>query len=535
MFENVIFSDEFITVAVEENKVYLKMLKEGYNISHFKDVNDLYPRIKITQFVAFKSAIDNALETFIEIGVYKNVIEISSSKDRLEAYATLNMDDSSFGGMKPEFLVDLILNAAEKAGINHGIDVQSITSNVLAREAFLIAKGRKPVKGDDAEITLFEIEDAKPEIIEDGSVNHYELNLINKANEGDWLGERIEPTEGIPGITVYGEVLKAESGNQEKLIYDRKTIKQTLSDDGLKTTLTSRRIGAVVYENGVLTVCNYLEIDGKVSFKTGNIDFDGFVDIKSTVEDNFSVIADHDIQIRGELGIGAVNSIESREGNIYIRGGIAGQDKAEIICDGDLYTKFAADCTIKCNGSVYIGYYAMNAKIEAKEVILDSLNSRIIGGEINADIRVCAGEIGSKSEVMTRINVKGFEREQMLKDYDNLGITIDKLKQMSQLQKQKLSVYKNIDIDDMDKNKRKEMEQLELEYERCQKSLKVYNQKRKNLVGYLHAKGEGEIQAMKYMHPNVHMSIGHDDKVNKEDQKIGITYFLKDKQIVSDM
>lgn len=535
MFTNIIYADEFITLAEEDKKIYLKMLKEGYNINDFKQVNEMYPRIKVTQFVAFKSAIANALETFIEIGVYKDIIEITVSKDRFEAYATMNMDDGSFNSFKKDMLVNLILNAADKADVKNGIDVASISSILVPREQFLVATGTKPVKGDDAVINLYEIEEAKPELVEDGSVNHYELNLINKANVGDWLGERLEPTEGIPGRTVYGEIVKAIPGNQEKLIYDRKTIKQELSEDKKKTILTSKRIGAVVYENGVLSVCNYLEIEGKVSFQTGNIDFDGFVDVKSTVEDNFSVTANHDIQIMGELGIGAVDTIESREGNIYIRGGIAGQEKAEIICDGDLFTKFASDCTIKCNGSVHIGYYAMNAKIDAKEVILESSNSKIIGGEINADIRVVAGEIGSKREVMTRVNVKGFDRQQMKEDYDNLGVTIDKLKQMGQLLKQKIAIYYNTEVEELDKKELKELEQLEVEYERCQKSHKVYTTKRKNIINYLKTKGEGEIQATKHMHPNVHMSIGNDLKVNKEDQKIGIKYYLKDKLIVSDM
>lgn len=535
MTKDIIFLNEFISVAVEDKKVYLKMLKDGYDISSFKEVNELYPRIKVTQFVAFKSTITNALETFIEIGIYKDIIEITSSKDRFEAFATINMDDSSFSGLKSEVLLDLILNVADKAGLVNGLDVSTMMSRFVPRQAFLIAKGEEPIKGEDAIITLFEIGEAKPELVEDGSVNHYELNLINKASEGDWLGERIEPKDGTPGRTVFGEIVKAIPGNQEKLIYDRKTIKQTLSEDKKKTVLTSKRVGAIVYENGVLTVCNYLEIAGKVSFQTGNIDFDGFVDIKSTVEDNFSVIADHDIQIMGELGIGAVNSIESREGNIYIRGGIAGQDKAEIICDGDLFTKFASDCTIKCNGSVHIGYYAMNAKIKAKEVILESMNSRIIGGEINAEVRVCAGEIGSKAEVLTKINVTGFDREQMKEDYDKLGVTIEKLKQMGQLLKQKIANYHNQDIEKLENKELKELEQLEVEYERCQKSLKVYSQRKKNFVGYLRAKGEGEIQAMKYMHPNVHMTMGHDEIVNKEDQKLGVTFYLKDKQIVSDL
>jgi hypothetical protein len=271
--------------------------------------------------------------------------------------------------------------------------------------------------------------------------------------EGDWLGERIEPTEGTPGRSVFGEIVKPQPGKQEKLIYDRKTIKANIDEEKGITTLTAKRVGAVVYENGILSVCNYLEITGRVSFETGNIDFDGYVDIKQSVEDNFSVVADNDIQIMGELGVGAADSIESRGGDIYIRGGIAGQAKAEIICEGDLFTKFASDCTIRSKGTVHIGYYAMNANITAKEVVLESMNSRIIGGTINADIRVCAGEIGSRAETKTTISVRGFDREAMREEYDGLSAIIEKLKQMGHLLKQKIAIYQNSDNQKIEKKK----------------------------------------------------------------------------------
>jgi hypothetical protein len=78
------------------------------------------------------------------------------------------------------------------------------------------------------------------------------------------------------------------------------------------------------------------------------------------------------------------------------------------------------------------------------------------------------------------------------------------------------------------------LEKMETEYERCQKSLKVYIHKNKNYAGYLRTKGGGEVKAIKFMHPNVHISMGQDDIVNMKNRKIGITHYLKANQIVTE-
>jgi len=83
--------------------------------------------------------------------------------------------------------------------------------------------------------------------------------------------------------------------------------------------------GAVHYVDGSIAVYDVLEINGDVDFNTGNIDFNGYVNIKGTVEDNFSVKAEKDIEIGGVYGIGGVKLIESTGGSIYIRGGVAGK------------------------------------------------------------------------------------------------------------------------------------------------------------------------------------------------------------------
>jgi len=96
------------------------------------------------------------------------------------------------------------------------------------------------------------------------------------------------------------------------------------------TYLYALKSGAVHYEGDRISVSNHLEIDGDVDFKTGNINFDGFVTIKGTVADGFSVVAVKDVEILGTIGIGSVKEVVSKEGSIYIKGGIAGKNKAVI-------------------------------------------------------------------------------------------------------------------------------------------------------------------------------------------------------------
>ncbi len=289
------------------------------------------------------------------------------------------------------------------------------------------------------------------------------------------------------------------------------------------------KTGAVVAENDIISVCNYLEIEGKVSFKTGNVDFDGFVDIKDVVEDNFSVTANQDIQILGDMGIGGVDQIESKEGSIYIRGGIAGKGKAKIVSDGDIYTKFAADCDIECNGAVHIGYYAMNTNIKAKEVIFDSYNSKVIGGSIEAQIRVQVGTVGNRMETPTIIKVNGFKRDKVKEEYDFINDTIDKVKDKINLLKQKMSLLEMVAASEPEK--KEELYKTKEEFDFFRKNLKMLYEKQKRSISYLRAKGEGELVISQGVYPKVQVTIKNDTFWTTEQKLAPVTYYTNGREI----
>lgn len=529
MLNNIIYSNEYIELIEYETSYFLKVKKSGFTMQELNDIVSGIPRAKFLKFNTVKVALDNK-GSIVEIGDKKPLIDLFVSKDKLEGNIFINMSEEEFESADINELVAEIISILNENGITYGFNINDIMTNIKPLTKVVVARGDSPTKGEDAIIKLYEMDQqSKPQLSEDGRVNYYDFNLINRVQEGEWVGERIEPKDGMPGKSVYGEIIPADKGDQLELVYDEKTIRE--NNEGEKTVLYSKRTGAIMFENNVLTVCNFLEIKGKVSFETGNIDFDGSVNVKESVDDNFTIKANNDIQVLGDMGIGGVDTIESREGNVYIRGGIAGKGKAQIICNGDLYTKFASDCTIECGGSVYIGYYAMNCNITAKEVILDSYNSKIIGGKIKAEVRIVTGQLGNKMDIPTMVEVQGFNRDKVKEEYEIIGVTIDRVKdKIAKLKK--ITSYVNTNMYS-DREERLKYEKYIEEIEYYTNNLKALNEKRKKCMSYLKVKGEGEIVVSKCMFPRVFIKVKHHEFWNSNMKRLPVTYYTDGKELVT--
>ncbi|PKM95127.1 MAG: DUF342 domain-containing protein [Firmicutes bacterium HGW-Firmicutes-1] len=531
MFENIIFANDFIQIILEEEQIFIKVLKKDYPIQALNEILIEFPRISITNFVALKSALMNCLSSPIKIGELKPKLELLVSSDKMLAQGYIRLTQNEFNECNKKQLVGEIIDLAVNKEISFGIDIQRVIDDLKPMEKFDVAIGTVPIPGEDASVTMYEVKKTEPLLYQDGKVNHYELNLINKIEKGDWLGERIDPKDGVSGTNIFGEEIEATLGRQEKLRYDKATVDAIYDIDKGITTLIAKRTGAVVYDQDAISVSNFIEITGDVSFNTGNIDFDGFVDIKKSVDDNFSVRAINDIQILGDMGVGGVDFIESKQGNIYIRGGIAGKNKARIICRGDLYTKFAADCTIECEGTVNIGYYAMNCNIIAKEVILESAASKIIGGNIEAMVKVEVGELGSKAGVPTRILIHGFNRTKLKEEYDLMGLSIERTKEKIEALKKSLSRFKGEAINVEEQTK---YEALEKEYLDAKNSLTTLYDQRKRYISYLHAKGEGEVKVKRIIYPGAVIRMREEVLHIREVRTIQTSYYIDEGQIKED-
>ncbi|WFR55697.1 FapA family protein [Anaerocolumna sp. AGMB13025] len=496
----VMFSNEFFAISKISKEVFLQSFSYGIALTYFEKVLEEYPQINITDSTAVKEVLGKPSKRFVKIGEIIERIQIEISGDRLSAYLTLCVKEEE---LKTTALVKEIIMKLNKLGILYGVQKQTLLEGLCNGRRLLIAKGMVPVNGKDSIITMYQLKEYTPEIKEDGTVDYYELNLINKVEEGEWLGSRTDATKGTPGKTVKGETVPAVPGKTYSLSYDRKTVKEVY-ENGV-TSLYSLRKGAVHYSGDKILVSNLLEISGDVDFKTGNIDFDGFVSVKGIVGDNFSISADKDIEILGNLGVGSVKDIVSRSGGIFIKGGIAGKGRSVVKSTADLYTKYISDATIICEGDVHISSYCFNSNIIAKQVFIESPNGQIVGGMIQADLRVSSSYIGNPGEKRTVIVVKGFDRVVLKEEIERLQENMNTLKIDMAKVKQEAFIYSH--SNDSGNDNTEKYEAAMNSYLEMKESYNLMYNELKTIAGYLKIKGDGEISIQKKAYPNTRIEL----------------------------
>lgn len=509
-----IIKNDFLRITRQPDGVYVETFKKGYSIGDFNTLLSNYPEIRITSFVALRNALVKAPHPPVKFGEMIERIVVELTDNDMKAYVTLYVDESELTRDNGIEVIKEILLRLRERGVVFGIKTDVLTKGLRVREPILIAEGIPPVNGQDSVIRMFELKDPRPEIREDGTTDHYELNIINKVKEGDWLGERTDPTEGKPGKTVKGEIVHQLKGKLLPLYYDENTVREVY-ENGV-TTLYAKVSGAVHYTGDKISVSNHLEILHDIDFNTGNIDFDGYLTVKGSVADNFSVAARDDIEILGEYGVGSVKEVVSRGGNILIKGGIAGKNKSVIRSTKDLYTKFISDATIICDGIVNVGFYCLNSNIRAKQVIVESGKGKIVGGVIEAEQKVEAAYIGNEHEVRTIVRVTGFDRNKMKEELDRLNEELVRARMELSKAKQRFAIYTNTFGDSP--QQRKDHESARELYFMSRERVREIEKKIRTLQKYFRVKGEGEVNVLKRVYPNTMIQIKDETKEIRTEQ-----------------
>ncbi|MDF2524473.1 MAG: hypothetical protein K0R31_2114, partial [Clostridiales bacterium] len=243
---DIVYSSEYIAITKRKDGYYIESFKNGTSIDQFNSLMGKHSEIRITSFMAIRSTLNFAPKPPIKFGEEKNRISVEISGDELKAFVSLCVAEEEFEEDQKHSLLKEILKTLADNGVVFGLNMDNLIKNLCNNKQILAAEGIYPQNGEDSIIQMFKLKEAKPELRDDGNVDHYELNLINRVKAGEWLGERIDATEGIAGKTVKGNVLQAMSGKTYPLFYDKKTVKE-VAENG-KTVLYSLCNGAVHYD-----------------------------------------------------------------------------------------------------------------------------------------------------------------------------------------------------------------------------------------------------------------------------------------------
>lgn len=520
-----IFINDFFKLSLDDVNVMITVMKPGYEIKDFSKVTELFPRFKLTGYGALAKALQTADKQPVMVGAWREKIELELSKDEMSASVRLNMTSDEIVVDKDRLGSEIValLNAND---IRNGILREVFTMEMEPGQKILVAEGIPAVHGTDAEVRYYQLEDKRPVVKTDGSVNHYELNLIDQVFKGDWLGEKIPPTEGKPGITVNGKPLKPKDGRDKRLKYDAKTVEEV--DEGGRIVLLAKVNGAVRYRDGKVGVDNHLVIGGNVDYSTGNINFDGFLTIEGTVEDGFIVIAERDITINGDMGIGAVGRIESRSGSVLVKGGVNGKGVAEIIAAKNIYVKFSNEANLTAGQSINVGLYSLDSILKSKKIFVNPQVGKVIGGEIHAEHQVVTGSIGNKYEKRTVVNVKGFERLNVKEELDDVLIRYRELIKEADGVRRQLEIFES-NMSKLDEKAIATYKMLSHQYEGILDEALKLNERIEELQEILKTRGEGEVKVLQAVYPKTMLEIKNMQKKVRE-MTTG-SFYVKDRNL----
>jgi len=521
-----LYSDDYLSIEAEDYNVFLIVEHPGIDIRAFGQICDQVPRLKLTKFGAAKSALDLISGQRTLIGQLKPIVDLEVSSDGMAAHIVINLLDVDYK-TNSQMVYNKILLALKDNDIKVGVLGDVINSPLEVGKKILIAEGVPPQHGLDAKITYYAFGDKKPMMKNDGKVNHYELQLIDNVEKGEWLGEKIPATLGQEGMSVTGDPVSAKAGRDYKLKYDSKTVSHHQDDQGGEV-LKAKIHGAVKMKAGKICVDNHLVIEGDVDYNTGNIDFDGYVTVTGTVKDKFEIRATNDISINGLMGIGATGLIESLKGSVLLKGGVNGKGEARILAHRDIYTKYANEADLEAGGNIHVGLYAMDSHMVAQKIILPPKEGRIIGGLAKAEHRIETGSIGNKYEKPTQISVEGFERDSVLE-----MLRFYKEKQEGDLKvahkiKRELEVFEN-NLKKLDDRGMTTYEYMLIKYDKLQMEIQDLDAEIRKFEDILRTRGEGEVAIGNSVYPKTTLEIKEMFKRIK-DEMTG-SFYVQDKTL----
>ncbi|WP_442593955.1 DUF342 domain-containing protein [Neobacillus sp. D3-1R] len=500
-----IYKDDNILLEEEKGVVFLSVFQIGCGLKEFQQILLNIPRITITKFTILKEALECGENKKVQIGGWRPLINLFISPDKMSAKIRLNITIKDFVESKDSY-INKILDVLYENGITEGILSSVIQGDLEVQKDILIAEGIYPVNGENAKVQYYKFADRKPTIKSDGKADFFDMNFIDEVKKGDWLGEKTPPTKGSQGRTITGEVVEPKPGKNINLLYDRRTVGEYEEDE--KMVLRALIDGVVEFQGCKITVGEHLIINGDVGVETGNIEFEGSITVRGTVQDGYSVVATKDIAIQGELGISGVEKIISHQGDVYIKGGVFGKKVSIIKAAKNVYVKHANESLIEAGESIHIGIYSIGSELKGKNIFTDPIKGKLIGGVIEAKGRVVAGTIGNHFERKTIIHIEGINRDMIRTEINEISECyqeqfqlIDKIRNPIKELENNLSQLNNQQLD--------QLVELKSQFDQHLLNIERLDERKKSLEFLLETKGDGQVSVIQVAFPETTLQIKH--------------------------
>ncbi len=350
----------------------------------------------------------------------KIVVEVSH--DRMKAVVRFDTKD---GVLLPT--ADGVLAALAENKVVYGIDKSAVEQGVGSYASFLAAKGVPPKNGENARIERnFDLKvKGHPKMSAHDRVDYKDMNLFVLAKVDQLLAVRIPQTKGTPGHDVFGTEIAARGGQPVPLPNGKNT--EVRNENEIYATIN----GQIVDNGKKIEVDPRFVVNGNVSVGTGNINFDGSVEVQGNIEYGFSVKATGDIEVKGNINGG---SAEGR--NIVVSGGIIGKGRSHVSAQEDVRAAFTEHANVEAKNEIFVADAALHSTLRAgRRLSCEDKRGQIMGGSVAAGIEVRAKVFGNMYGTETVVSVgvdPALEQhyKAMLKDQKELRERLTKINQV---------------------------------------------------------------------------------------------------------
>ncbi|MGL4739267.1 MAG: flagellar assembly protein A [Sarcina sp.] len=207
------------------------------------------------------------------------------------------------------YKADEIIAFLRKNGIVFGIQYKEFQKILEGRGKGIIAKGLESKVTIDDYIELQSIEAENIDELE--KVNYLEKNKINSVKQGEVIAKVIKGTLGIEGKNIKGILIPVKPIKSLDL-----KLGEGVKKVGDSIIATIAGLPIYIEKAHKFEIKKTYEIPLNVDFKTGNIKFNGAVNVEGSVEENLSVYGAHAVKIKGDVTLAKISSL----GNINIEG-----------------------------------------------------------------------------------------------------------------------------------------------------------------------------------------------------------------------
>ncbi|MDR3237981.1 MAG: FapA family protein [Spirochaetia bacterium] len=277
--------------------------------------------------------------------------------------------------------------------------LSKINSAIKTPARILVAQGRPAIDGYPEYFKpMMDFNKKAGAVKSDGSIDFKEVGSVVQVAAGQEILQRIPAVKPTIGLDIYGNQIQPETLSVSGYRYGENITASEFDSDIFVSAID----GVLKVVNRKVTVLKMVVVNGNLDYKTGNIDFNGSVNIMGSVLPGFKIRATGDVMVQENLEDAVIES----GGDVKIAGGIVGKDLVKIICAGTLETKYILNATVEAGGDIIVEDSIINSNVFSNhDISVVAKNGKIIGGTATAQYTISVKVAGAPSNPPTMLNV----------------------------------------------------------------------------------------------------------------------------------